>query len=125
MNLALWIVAALLAAVFLGSGVMKLVQPKAKLASSMDVLNDFGAGTIKMIGTLEVLAAVGLVLPAALDVAPVLVPVAGVGLVLLMVGALLTHLRRRELWAVVPILVLIALTGLVVWGRLGPESFVS
>jgi hypothetical protein len=74
-------------------------------------------------GALEVLAAVGLILPAALDIAPVLVPLAAVGLVLLMVGAIITHVRRHEAQAIVVNLALLALAVLVAWGRFGTQSF--
>ena len=124
MNNALWIIAGLLALAFLASGAMKLARPKEKLAASgMGVVEDFSAGTVKAIGTLEVLAAVGLILPAALDIAPVLVPLAAVGLVLLMVGAIITHLRRHEARPIVVNLALLALAVLVAWGRFGPQSF--
>jgi uncharacterized membrane protein YphA (DoxX/SURF4 family) len=124
MNIALWIVAGLMAATFLASGATKLAQSKEKLAASgMPVVEDFSAGAVKAIGILEVLAAVGLILPAALDIAPVLVPLAAVGLVLLMVGAIITHLRRHEAQAIVVNLALLALAVLVAWGRFGPQSF--
>jgi uncharacterized membrane protein YphA (DoxX/SURF4 family) len=124
MNVALWIIAGLLAVAFLAGGVMKLIQPKEKLAASgMGFVEDFSAGTVKAIGALEVLAAVGLILPAALDIAPVLVPLAAVGLVLLMVGAIITHLRRHEAPAIVVNLALLALAVLVAWGRFGTQSF--
>ncbi|MET0233035.1 MAG: DoxX family protein [Kibdelosporangium sp.] len=125
MNVILWIVAGLLAVAFLASGVMKLSQPKEKLVASSTgaALGDFGAGTIKGIGALEVLAAAGLILPAVLGIAPVLVPLAAIGLVLLMIGAIITHLRRHETQAVVVCLVLLALAGFVVWGRFGPQPF--
>jgi uncharacterized membrane protein YphA (DoxX/SURF4 family) len=124
MNVALWIIAGLLAVIFLASGAVKLVQSKEKLtASGMGVLEDFGAGTIKGIAALEILAALGLILPAALDIAPVLVPLAAVGLVVLMAGAFVAHLRRREVQAVVVTLGLLALSVFVAWSRFGPQSF--
>src|ERR671910_3737020 len=97
-NRALWIVAGLLAAVYLVSGVGKLILPKEKLAAFPGAgwVEDFSAGAVKAIGALEVLAAVGLVLPAALGIAPVLVPLAAAGLVVLMAGAVFTRIRRRE-----------------------------
>lgn len=111
MNLVLWIVAGLLAALFLAAGGAKLAQPKPKLAASpsMAWTQDFSAGMIKMIGALEVLAAGGLVLPAALGIVPVFVPLAATGLMLLMVGAAITHGRRKESRAIVTNLVLLAL----------------
>jgi DoxX-like family len=124
MNLALWIITALLAGAVLASGAVKLTQPTHQLAAfGMDWVDDFSPRTVKAIGTLEVLAAVGLILPAALDVAPVLVPLAAVGLVVLMVGAVITHLRRHEARVLASPLVVLALAVLVAWGRFGPQSF--
>src|SRR4051794_28245711 len=102
MNVVLWIIAGLLAAAFLAAGAMKLSQPKEKLAASgMGWTEDFSPRKIKLIGTLEILAAIGLILPAALGVVPVLVPLAALGLVAIMVGAIVTHARRREPQAIV------------------------
>ena len=127
MNLVLWIIAGLLAAAYLFGGVGKLILPKAKIAATPGGgwVNDFSAGAVKAIGALELLAAVGLILPAALDIAPVLVPLAAVGLVMLMAGAVVTRLRRRETKFMVADLVYLALAVLVAWGRFGPESFTS
>ncbi len=124
MNIALWIVAGLLAVVFLAGGAVKVVLPKERLASAgMGFAEDFSAGAVKAIGVLEILAGVGLVLPALLGVAPVLVPLAAVGLALLMAGAIVTHLRRREAQAIVVNVAFLALAALVAWGRFGPEQF--
>jgi uncharacterized membrane protein YphA (DoxX/SURF4 family) len=123
-NIVLWIIAGLLAAAFLAAGLMKLSQPKEKLvASGMGWATDFSAGTIKTIGGLEVLAAIGLILPAALNIAPVLVPLAALGLVIVMIGAVVTHGRRREAQSIVMNIVLLVLAVVVVWGRFGPYSF--
>lgn len=124
MNIALWIIAGLLAVASLAGGAMKLIQPKEKLAASgLAWVEDFSAGTVKAIGALEVLAAVGLILPAVLDIAPVLVPLAAVGLGLLMVGAIFTHLRRHEAKVIGVNLAVLALAVLVAWGRFGAKSF--
>jgi uncharacterized membrane protein YphA (DoxX/SURF4 family) len=125
MNVVLWILASLLAAVFLFAGAAKLAQPKEKLTASPNMAwaKDFSPGLIKMIGACEVLAAIGLILPAALDIVPVLVPLAAVGLVALMIGAAITHARRKESQAVVTNVVLLVVAAVVVWGRFGPYSF--
>jgi uncharacterized membrane protein YphA (DoxX/SURF4 family) len=123
-NIALWIIAGLLAVAFLVSGAMKLAKPKEKLAAfGFGWVEDFSAGSIKAIGILEILAAVGLILPAVLDIAPVLVPLAALGLVLLMIGAIITHLRRHEAKVIASPMALLALAVLVAWGRFGPRSF--
>jgi DoxX-like family len=124
MNLALWTIAGLLAGAVLASGAMKLARPKEKLAAlGMGWADDFSAGAVKAIGTLEALAAVGLILPAALGIAPVLVPLAAVGLVVLMAGAISTHPRRHEAQVTASPMALLALAVLVAWGRFGPQPF--
>ena len=69
------------------------------------------------------LAALGLILPALLGVAPVMVPVTAVCWVLLMVGAMITHGRRGEFGFVLLNLTYLALAAFVAWGRFGPGSF--
>ena len=99
MNTATWIVQGVLAFALIGAGLMKLVKSREALLSSgpsMAWAEDFSDGRVKLIGLLEVAGAVGLVLPWALDVAPVLTPVAGIGVALLLVGAATVHLRRHE-----------------------------
>jgi uncharacterized membrane protein YphA (DoxX/SURF4 family) len=124
MNVVLWIIAALLAAAFLGAGAMKLIQPKEKLAASgLAWTEDFSAGQIKTIGALEVLGAIGLILPALLDVLPILVPLAATGLAITMVGAVVVHARRGENQGIVPGAVLLVLSVVVAWGRFGPYAF--
>jgi len=128
MNLTLWIVAGLLAAVYLMSGGVKLIMPKEKMAAMTPGarwVDDFSGGSVKAIGALEVVAAVGLVLPAALGIAPVLVPLAALGLVMIMVGAVITRVRRHESKYMMADLVYLALVGFVAWGRFGPESFTA
>ena len=124
MNVVLWIVAGVLAAAFLGAGLMKITQPKKKLADSgMAWTNDFSDGAVKAIGALEVLGALGLILPAVFDVATVLVPIAATGLALLMLGAAATHARRKESQMIVANVILLALAVFVAWGRFGPYAF--
>lgn len=124
MNIVLWIIAGLLALAFAGAGLMKLAQPKEKLAASgMGWTEQFSPAAVKAIGALEVLAAIGLILPAALDIAPILVPIAALGLIALMIGAALTHARRKENPMIGANLLLLVLAAVVAWGRFGPYSF--
>ena len=127
MNLALWIVAGLLAAVFLLAGSTKLFIPREKLAEAPGggwVL-DFSGGFVKALGAVEILGAVGLILPALLDIAPVLVPLAAVGLGLIMIGAAIVEFRRQEFKHMLLNLTYLALIAFVAWGRFGPESFIG
>ncbi len=125
MNVVLWIIAGVLAVAFFAAGLTKLTQPREKLAATMGWVEDFSPGTVKLIGALEVLAAIGLILPAALVIVPVLVPLAAVGLVALMVGAAITHARRKEAPMIAINLVLLLLAAVVIWGRFGPYSFTA
>ncbi|MFD5323275.1 DoxX family protein [Streptomyces sp. NPDC127092] len=128
MNIALWIVTGLLATAFFFGGGLKLIMTKEKIAAqgpSAAWVEDFAAASIKGIGALEVLGALGLILPAVLDIAPGLVPVAATGLALVMVGAAVVRLRRREYKLVVVDVAYLVLLVFVAWGRFGPESFVA
>jgi uncharacterized membrane protein YphA (DoxX/SURF4 family) len=124
MNITLWIITALLALLFLAAGTMKIAQPKAKLAAAgQGWAEDFSDGTVKGIGGLEVLAALGLVLPALLNIATVLVPLAAAGLFVLMVGAAITHARRGEKTNVIVNATLGILAAGVAIARFGPYGF--
>src|SRR4029453_6966013 len=94
---ALWILNALLALAFLAAGSMKLARPKAALAEAgMTWTDDFSSPRVKAIGAAEVVGAVGLILPLATGIAPVLAPIAATALAILMIGAVVTHVRRKE-----------------------------
>ncbi|MBC2932884.1 DoxX family protein [Nocardioides sp. zg-1228] len=126
MNIALWILTGGLALVFLASGAQKLTRSREELiASGLTFAEDFSDGAVRAIGVLEIMAAAGLILPAAVGLVPVLVPLAAVGLVLLMIGAAVVHLRRGESKAVLVNLGFLMLAALVAAGRFGPESFAS
>ncbi|WP_336081917.1 DoxX family protein [Nocardia sp. SSK8] len=125
MSVVLWILAALLAAVFLPAGAMKLATPYEKLAADprMGWAKDFSPGMVKAIGALEVAGAAGVILPGLFDIAPMLVAWAAVGLALIAIGAIITHLRRGETASIAPPVVLLVLAVIVAWGRFGPYAF--
>ena len=83
MNVALWIVQGLLAALFLLAGGAKLVMSADQMAGPVALPVWF----LRFIGVAEVLGALGLVLPGLLRVRPVLTPLAAAGLVIIMIGA--------------------------------------
>ena len=124
MSIAIWIVAGLLAAIFALAGAMKLTTPRAQLQEKgQGWAGDFSDGIVKLIGALELLAAIGLIAPAAINIAPILVPMAACGLIAMMTGAAITHLRRHEPQMAVVNVVLFALAAFVAWGRFGPYQF--
>jgi hypothetical protein len=119
MNILLWVFAGIAAAVYLGAGGMKLVTPREKLLENPNLgwVNDFSAGAVRLIALAEVLGAIGLILPRALDIVPVLTPIAAVGLVIVAAGAIVVHARRKEPKAVPVNVVLLVLAAFVAVGR--------
>ncbi len=122
MNVFLWIVQAILAAAFAMSGAAKAIQPKEQLAEKYVWMHDVSQETVRFIGVMELLGAIGLTVPAVTGIAPALTPVAGTGLAVLLVLAAAMHIRRKEPSGVWVTATLIAVTALVVWGRFGPYS---
>lgn len=109
MLVAFWIVSGLVALVFLAAGTMKLARPKEALAASgLAWTEDFTEPTVKAIGAAEVLGAIGIVLPALTGIAPILSPIAASALALVMVGAIVVHVRRTENPTVNVVLLLLA-----------------
>lgn len=124
MNILLWIITAVLALAFVAAGLMKLSQPKSKLVQAgQGWAEDLPAPAVKGIGALEVLGALGLILPALVDTATVLVPLAATGIAALMIGAAFTHARRRELPNIGINFALAALAVFIAVERFGPHAF--
>jgi uncharacterized membrane protein len=122
-NVFLWSVQAILAAMFAMSGLVKTIQPKEKLAGKYPWMQDVSPATVRFIGVMELLGAIGLIVPAAAGIAPVLTPIAGTGLAVLAVLAAAVHIRRKEPSGVAVTAILFVLAALVAWGRFGPYSW--
>lgn len=97
MNVVAWILQIVLAAAFLAAGGMKLARPEpALVGAGMGWAEDFSDTNVKLIGAVEVLGAIGLIVPWLTGIAPILTPLAALGLALVMAGAVVTHVRRKE-----------------------------
>ncbi|MFE4544622.1 DoxX family protein [Arthrobacter sp. NPDC056727] len=124
MTITLWIIAGLLALAFFAAGSMKIAQPKEKLASSgQPWVEDFSPGAVKVVGLLEVVGALGLIVPALAGIATILVPAAAAGLALLMIGAAIVHARRGEYRNIGANVVLAGLALFLAIARFGPYGF--
>lgn len=124
MNIALWIVAGIVAAAFFGAGLMKITGKREQMLERMPWVADYTQTQVKLIGVVEVLGALGLILPAVTSIAPILVPIAATGLAITGVLAALMHIRRGDGFAAaIPSLVLALLAAFVAWGRFGPYAF--
>jgi len=118
LNVGLWIVQVLLALAFGMAGTFKSTAPIAELAQKMPWVGQVPAALVRFIGVSELAAALGLILPSATRIKPVLTPLAGLGLVLVMVLAAGFHLSKGEVHALPINFVLGGLAAFVAWGRL-------
>lgn len=108
----------LLALVFLMAGVTKIITPAADLVAMMSWVASVPAAAVPVIGVLEVAGAVGLILPWLTGIQPGLVRLAASGLVLTMIGAVITHIAIGDPIAqAIPALVLGILASVVAYGR--------
>ncbi|HEV3359360.1 MAG TPA: DoxX family protein [Pseudonocardiaceae bacterium] len=119
MNVALWIGQGLLALVYLAAGGIKVAQSREQLVASgrFDWMKDNSDAAVKAIGTIEILGALGVVLPELTGIAPILTPIAAVGLAVVQIFALRVHLTRNERQALPVNVILLVLAALVAVGR--------
>ncbi len=117
MNIALWIVQILVALAFLLAGSMKVSQPIDTLKQNMGWAAHTTPGIVRLVGTLEILGALGLILPAVTHILSWLTPIAAVGLVLTMIGAAIVHVRLKEFSRLATPIVLLLLALFIVYGR--------
>ena len=127
MHIALWIVAGLLALVALAGGITKTFVPLDKLSQHDGAAWTRGArpALVRTLGVLEILAAIGLVLPAVLGIAPVMVPVTAACWIALMIGAMITHGRLGQAKLVMVNVAYLALAVVIVVGRFGTTPFTA
>lgn len=117
LNIGLWVAQGLLAFAFLGAGMMKLTTPHDQLAAMMPWAADAPSFLPTFIGASEVAGALGLILPAASRIQPILTPIAAAALVVVMVLAAITHILYADFGGMVPSLVLGSLAAFIAWGR--------
>lgn len=117
MNIALWIASGLLAFAMLAAGGTKVAVPREKLLDKMGWAASWSDGRFKLLGVAELLGGIGVIVPHATGILPILTPVAAACLVVLMAGAVKTHVDRKESPAAPAILALLGV--FVALGRSG------
>jgi hypothetical protein len=123
MNVVLWILQVLLAAFFVFHAFLMLRPSPERLQSGMKYVLEMPAGLRLFAGIAEGLGGLALVFPALFHVLTWLTPLAAAGLVLLMLGAIVLHVTRREYPNIGLNAVLGILAAIVAWGRFGPYHF--
>ena len=115
MNVALWIVQGLLAALFLFAGGVKLVTPIEEMLKQMPLA--LPGWFLRFTGVVEVLGALGLILPGLLGIRPGLTPLAAAGLVIVMIGAVIFTILAGDIAMALLPLVVGLLCAFVAYGR--------
>ncbi len=118
MTIVLWIVQGLVALAFLLAGVMKTFMPLEGLKKNMAWGGNVPAGLVRFIGIVEILGALGLVLPKLTNILPQLTIAAAIGLILVMVSAVVFHATRKEYSNIGTNIVLLLLAAFIAVGYL-------
>ncbi|CDO29611.1 DoxX family protein [Mycolicibacterium porcinum] len=119
MHTALWIITIIAAAAYAAGGTSLLLLSRERyrsMGSTQHWVDEFGDGHLKAIGAIKLVGALGLVLPVALGIAPVLTPVAACGLALFMAGAATTRFRRSEWLYMAGDIVYLGVFAFLAWG---------
>lgn len=124
MNTTLWVLTWVLAVAYLAGGLAMIFMPKERfrsISAGQHYADEFSPGFIKGIGVIKVIAVAGLILPGVTGIAPVLVPLAALGLVLLMTGATTVRIVRKEWKFAAGDVAYLLLLAFLAWGRFDLE----
>jgi len=116
MNIALWAIQGILALMFIAAGSMKAFQYE-KAKTSLPWVKEYSRGYVAFIGISEVLGGIGLIVPFATGIAPVLTSIAAIALAFIMILAAVFHTKRKEYQGLVMNIILLALAVFIAIGR--------
>ena len=122
MNIVLWIFQGLLALMFAMAGFMKMSKSKQDIKKQgggrMDWVDDVSGSNLRLIGSLELSAAVGIIVPQLTGILSWLTPLSAIGIVCIMIGAIILHFRRGDgKQAIIPPALLFLMAAFVAFGR--------
>lgn len=118
LNITLWAAQALLAAMFLMAGFIKITTPIEELSATLPWAKDIPEGLVRFIGASEFLAAIGLLLPSLLRIRPILTPMAALGIATVMFIAAIFHISRGEISVIGFNIGIMTVALFIAWGRL-------
>jgi uncharacterized membrane protein YphA (DoxX/SURF4 family) len=121
LHIGLWAAQGLLATMLLIAGFMKATQPINQLVTSMPWAADMSPVLFRIIGVIDILGALGLILPSALRIYPKLTVYAALGIILLMLGASKTHYDYGEYTKIGATIFNIFIAAFIGWGRFKKE----
>jgi len=114
-NNLLWVMQGFLSVTFLIAGSAKFFQSPAKVAELVPTA--FPLPFLRVLGALEILGAVGIIMPLAVDVLPVLTPVSSCCMAVVLLAAAVVHLLAKHFSKLPMLIVLLALAITVTVGR--------
>jgi len=117
MNVSLWIAQILIAALLVWGASVKLLLPIEKMAAMFPWTGQVPVFLVKFTGMIDVLGAIGLILPSLLRIQPKLTPLSAIGFIILMICASVFHISRGEASAIGLNIVFIFIAAFVAWGR--------
>jgi putative oxidoreductase len=117
LNITLWILQVLVAAFFLMAGTMKLTQPIVKLSAMLPWTGQIPEILVRLLGMIDIVGAVGILLPGILRTRPRLIIWAALGIMLLMASAITFHISRGEAYGITPNILILLLAAAIAWGR--------
>ena len=116
MAIAYWIIAGLLALVYLAAGAMKVLRNREQLiAAGQGWVEGANTGVVKLVGALELAGALGLILPPLTGIAPSLAPMAALGLVLIQAVAIGVHMKLNDTKSLPVNIILLAMAIAAAW----------
>ena len=116
LNITLWIAQILLALFFLSGTIMKFM-PIPKISAVMPWMGQLPPVEVRLLGIVDLLGALGLILPAALKIKPILTPWAAIGIIALMICAINFHISRGEASIIGANIFAIVIAVFIAWGR--------
>jgi uncharacterized membrane protein len=116
LNIALWVIQVILAVSLLMGTVMKFM-PIEKVAPIMPWMGQLPKITVRLSGVIDLLGALGLILPALFHIKPILTPWAAIGILLLMICASVFHIARGEASVIGANIVFAIMAAFIAWGR--------
>ncbi|MEQ9439023.1 MAG: DoxX family protein [Cyclobacteriaceae bacterium] len=123
--IALWVAQVVLAGSLIWGAGMKLFQPVEALAALWPWAGQVPVALLKLTGIVDLLGALGLLLPSLLRIQPKLTPMAAIGIIALMLAASIFHIMRGEASAIGANIVFALLAAFIAWGRLKKAPITS
>jgi uncharacterized membrane protein YphA (DoxX/SURF4 family) len=114
MRIVVWVVQVLLAAMFLWHGALFLFPPPELL----EIMNaEFGSSFRTFLGVMEILAGIGIILPALTRILPWLTTWAAIGIMIVVGSASILHATRGETSSAITTFILFLLASFVAYMR--------